>query len=388
MDFNENKQFKVLVVDDNPVNIQVLGNLLRKAEYIIGYATNGLQALDLLEGDDDYDLVLLDVDMPVMDGYEACRIIRSIDKLKNIPIVFLTAYREIESIIKGLEFGAQDYITKPYNPKELLIRVDTHLQLKHKSDMVRQMNQILEEKVEERTKKLKEANEKLAVLDNTKNDFLALISHEMRTPLSGIVGFAKILKAMIQDPEQKKFAEYLVQSAERLNMFSEIALLITKLKLQSYDFKIAEYNIKSLINAVVKGCLGRLEAKDVKLSQKFETDRLNIALDEALIMFSVKGILENAIHYGVKGGSVEIIVSREDGFLKIAVSDDGPGFSKEALSKVFDLFAAVDLLHHAEGYGLSLATVKIIADLHKGKVEVRNLAKGSEVSLYIPLGKK
>jgi signal transduction histidine kinase len=254
--------------------------------------------------------------------------------------------------------------------------------------MVRQMNQILEEKVEERTKKLKEANEKLAVLDNTKNDFLALISHEMRTPLSGIVGFAKILKAMIQDPEQKKFAEYLVQSAERLNMFSEIALLITKLKLQSYDFKIAEYNIKSLINAVVKGCLGRLEAKDVKLSQKFETDRLNIALDEALIMFSVKGILENAIHYGVKGGSVEIIVSREDGFLKIAVSDDGPGFSKEALSKVFDLFAAVDLLHHAEGYGLSLATVKIIADLHKGKVEVRNLAKGSEVSLYIPLGKK
>ncbi len=387
MDFNENKQFKILVVDDNPVNIQVLGNLLRKAEYIIGYATNGRQAVELLQGDDDYDLVLLDVDMPVMDGYEACRIIRTIDKLKNIPIIFLTAYHEAENIIKGLEFGAQDYITKPYNPRELMIRVDTHLQLKHKSDLVRQMNQILEQKVEERTKMLIEANDKLAVLDNTKNDFLALISHEMRTPLSGIVGFAKILKTMIQDPEQKEFAEYLVQSAERLNMFSEIALLITKLKLQSYDFKIADYNIKSLINAVVKGCQGRLEAKEVKLSQKFETDRLNIALDEALIMFSIKGILENAIHFGVKGGSIQITVSRENAFLKIAVADDGPGFSEEALSKLFDLFTAVDLLHHAEGYGLSLATVKIIADLHKGKVEVKNLAKGAEVALYIPLGK-
>jgi two-component system, sensor histidine kinase and response regulator len=385
MTFDENKLFKILVVDDNPVNIQVIGNLLRKSEYIIGYATNGRQAVDLLQSDDDYDLVLLDVDMPVMDGYEACRIIRTIDKLKEIPIIFLTAYRETENVVKGLEYGAQDYISKPYDPKELLVRVNTHLQLKHKSDMVRQMNQILEQRVEERTHKLKEANEKLAVLDNTKNDFLALISHEMRTPLSGIVGFAKILKAMIQDPEQKEFAEYLVQSADRLNMFSEIALLITKLKLQSYEFKMAEHNIKSLVNTVIKGCASRLEAKEITLTKKFDTDRLNIAMDESLIMFSIKGIISNALTYGSKGGKIMIHVSLEDKYLKIAVTDNGPGFSEEALSKIFELFAAVDLLHHAEGYGLSLATVKLIADLHKGKVEAKNLETGAEVDLYIPV---
>jgi two-component system sensor histidine kinase/response regulator len=374
------------VVDDNPVNIQVIGNLLRKADYVIGYATNGRQAIDLLQADDDYDLILLDVDMPVMNGYEACKIIRTIDKLKDIPIIFLTAYRETENIIAGLEYGAQDYITKPYNARELMVRVNTQLDLKHKSDIVREMNQILEQKVEERTHELKEANEKLAVLDNTKNDFLALISHEMRTPLSGIVGFAKILKAMIQDPEQKEFAEYLVQSADRLNVFSEIALLITKLKLQSYDFKISEYNIKAIVNNVIKSCTSRLEAKEITLTKKFDTDRLNIAMDESLIMFSIKGIITNAITYGNKGGKILIHVSLEDKFLKIAVIDNGPGFSEEALSKIFELFAAVDLLHHAEGYGLSLATVKLIADLHKGKVEAKNLKTGAEVSLFIPIG--
>lgn len=385
MSFIENKRFKVLVVDDNPKNIQIIGNILREANYMIGYATDGKQALEILQQNDDYDLILLDVDMPVMNGYDACISLRKIDKLKEIPVIFLTAFNDTQNIIEGFECGAQDYITKPYNAKELLVRVNTHLQLKYKTDQVREMNQILEQKVAERTRELTDANEKLGVLDKTKNDFLALISHEMRTPLNGIVGFAEILKSMIHDPEQKEFANYLVQSAERLSRFSEIALLITSLQLQRYDFNIEEYSLEKLINSILDRLNEKLGSKAIKIKKTFDTDKLHLAMDESLIRFSVKGIIENAITFSPAGETIEIEISSDDNFLKICIKDNGPGFSEEALSQVFELFTAVDVWHHAEGLGLSLATVKMITDLHKGKVEVKNNEKGAEVTLYIPL---
>lgn len=385
MNLTEEKRFKVLIVDDNPKNIQVIGNILREANYTIGYATDGKQALELLKNNEDYDLVLLDVDMPVMNGYEACVNLRREDKLKEIPVIFLTAFNDTQNIIEGFECGAQDYITKPYNAKELLVRVNTHLQLKHKSDQIRFMNIILEQKVAERTKELTEANEKLAVLDKTKNDFLALISHELRTPLNGIVGFAEILKSMVKDPEQKEFANYLVQSADRLSRFSEIALLITSLKLQKYDFTVEEYNLEMLLKSVLTRLEEKLTSKAIKIDKKFDTEQLHIAMDESLIRFSLKGILENAILFSPAGETIEISISSEDKHLKISIKDKGPGFSKEALAQIFELFTAVDVWHHSEGLGLTLATVKMITDLHKGKIEVKNHTDGAEVIIFIPL---
>lgn len=384
MNLDDNKRFKVLVVDDNPKNIQIIGNILKDANYMIGYATDGKQAIELLLKSNDYDLVLLDIDMPVMNGYDACISIRNIEILKEIPVIFLTAFTDPQNIIKGFECGAQDYITKPYNAKELLERVNTHLQLKHKTDLIKQMNEILEQKVAERTIKLTEANQKLAVLDQTKNDFLALISHEMRTPLNGIVGFAEILKSMVEDPAQKEFADYLVQSADRLSRFAEIALLITSMKLQRYDFNIEEYSLELLIDSVIERCEGKINDKAIKVIKKFDTSKLNIAMDESLIRFSIRGIIENAINFSPSGDNINIIVSSENGFLKITVKDNGPGFSHEALSKIFELFTSDDIWHHSDGLGLSLATVKMIADLHKGKVEVKNVDKGAEVALFIP----
>ena len=385
MNLTEEKRFKVLIVDDNPKNIQVIGNILREANYTIGYATDGKQALELLKNNEDYDLVLLDVDMPVMNGYEACVNLRREDKLKEIPVIFLTAFNDTQNIIEGFECGAQDYITKPYNAKELLVRVNTHLQLKHKSDQIRFMNIILEQKVAERTKELTEANEKLAVLDKTKNDFLALISHELRTPLNGIVGFAEILKSMVKDPEQKEFANYLVQSADRLSRFSEIALLITSLKLQKYDFTVEEYNLEMLLKSVLTRLEEKLTSKAIKIDKKFDTEQLHIAMDESLIRFSLKGILENAILFSPAGETIEISISSEDKHLKISIKDKGPGFSKDALSQIFELFTAVDVWHHSEGLGLTLATVKMITDLHKGRIEVKNHTGGAEVIIFIPL---
>jgi phosphoserine phosphatase RsbU/P len=138
------KQLKILVVDDNPANIQVIGSILRTQGYVVGYATDGQQAIALLKNTLDYDLVLLDVDMPLMDGFATCRVIRADHTLKDIPVIFLTAFTEPEKIVTGFDAGGHDYITKPFNSKELLARVNTHLQLKYKNDQVIRMNHELE----------------------------------------------------------------------------------------------------------------------------------------------------------------------------------------------------------------------------------------------------
>jgi len=144
MNLVNEKQLKVLVVDDNPANIQVIGNILRNQGYTVGYAIDGQQAINLLKKTFDYDLILLDVDMPLMDGFETCKAIKKDFKLKDIPVIFLTAFTETEKIVTGFDVGGNDYITKPFNSKELLARVNTHLQLKNRNDQIKQMNHQLE----------------------------------------------------------------------------------------------------------------------------------------------------------------------------------------------------------------------------------------------------
>ena len=136
----------ILIVDDNIKNIQVLGNILRESNYEIAVALNGKEALDWVRSDN-FDLILLDIMMPEMDGYEVCKEIKKNEKFIEVPIIFLTAKTETESVIKGFETGAVDYVTKPFNSAELLARVKTHIELKNAKDtLVKAKNQLEKEK--------------------------------------------------------------------------------------------------------------------------------------------------------------------------------------------------------------------------------------------------
>lgn len=149
MESFKNKRFKILIVDDNPKNIQVIGNILQEKNYIIGFATDGNQALNILKKSPDYDIVLLDINMPILNGFETCKEIRKNELLKNIPVIFITALTDVDNIIYGFNIGAQDYITKPFKAKELLVRVNTHLMLKYNSDQIKKYAIELENKNKE-----------------------------------------------------------------------------------------------------------------------------------------------------------------------------------------------------------------------------------------------
>jgi CheY-like chemotaxis protein len=146
MTVNEMKQKKILVVDDMSVSREMIGKILKKAHYSLDFAENGEQALQFLYSSNKYDLVLLDIEMPGINGFEVCQEMKKNYKLRDLPVIFLTSYSKIENKVFGFDSGAQDYVTKPFSSRELLARINTHIQLKQKTDIIREMNDTLLEK--------------------------------------------------------------------------------------------------------------------------------------------------------------------------------------------------------------------------------------------------
>jgi len=378
----ENKDFRILIVDDVPKNIQVLGNILMAENYQLSYSQNGKEALAAVK-QNDFDLILLDIMMPVVDGYEVCRQLKSDSKTKDIPIIFLTAKVEKESVVKGLKLGAVDYVTKPFYAEELLARVRTHLSLKDKTEQLQSINVILEQKVAERTAQLKEANEKLSTLEKAKSDFLTIISHEIRTPLNGISGFADILLDSLASTEHEEFIKYLKLSSDRLVRFSEIALLITQLNAEKYTFEMIPMNVEKIISSALEEVQEKLGLANIKIEKDFTKD-INIITNHNLIQKSLVNILENSIVYSPENGQIFINTSTDNGTINIEICDQGPGFSEEALSKLFEYFSTDDIMH-SEGLGLGLAAVKLVMDSHSGSISAKNRGEGgAQVCLTFP----
>lgn len=379
----ENKDFKILIVDDIPKNIQVLGNILMAENYQLSYSQNGKEALAAVK-QNEFDLILLDIMMPVLDGYEACRQLKSDPKTKNIPIIFLTAKVEKESVVKGLKLGAVDYVTKPFNADELLARVRTHLSLKDKTEQLQSMNQILEQKVSERTAQLKEANVKLSTLEKAKSEFLTIISHEIRTPLNGISGFADILLDSLASTEHEEFIKYLKTSSDRLVRFSEMALLITQLNAEKYTVEMIPMNLEKIILSALEELQEKLDVKNINIEKDFTKD-ITIITNYDLIQKSLVNILENSIDYSPENGQIFINTLIDNEAIVIEVCDQGPGFSESAISKLFEYFFIDDVMH-SEGLGLGLAAVKLVMDSHSGSISIQNREEsGAQVRLSFPL---
>ncbi len=379
----QNKDFRILIVDDIPKNIQVLGNILLNEKYQISYTQNGKEALSLINTNK-FDLILLDIMMPVMDGYEVCRKLKENAETRDIPIIFLTAKAEKESIIKGFNLGAQDYVTKPFNAEELLARVRTHLELKNKTEQLQSINQILEKKVAERTAELKKANEQLSTLEKAKSEFLSIISHELRTPLNGIQGLTSMLENSISPTERTEYVKYLKEASDRLIRFSETALLITSLNVEKHTLNFVPVKARYIINDVITKLKDEIENNKVEIVPQIEPENLEITIDFKLINVCFLNILDNAIGFSPENSRIIIKSYENNKSIIIDFIDEGPGFPKKSLNKLFEYFSSGDIMH-SEGLGLALASVKLIMDAHNGKILIENLKEGgASVKLIFP----
>lgn len=387
----ENKDFSIIIVDDIPKNVQILGKLLQNEDYKVDFALDGKNALKLLQRKT-FDLILLDIMMPDLNGIETCKRIRAMKEYDNVPILFLTAKTDKESVLEGFDVGAQDYITKPFDTREILARIRTQLENKQHKDFQKRINKILEDKVNERTIELRMANENLEKLnkelidlDREKVEFLGIISHEIRTPLNGISGFVSLLKAQLQDERFLQYLKLIDDSSYRLEKFALQALLITDLRTKVR--KIIKTNIKfnDIIKAVELKQKNDLESKKIDVVIEIGTENLLINADKELFTLCLEHLVENAINYSKENSKITV-KGFEDGSKKvIEVIDSGSGFSKNALKNLFKLFS-VGENHIDKNVGIDLALVNLIMNEHEGKIDVENLKEGgAKVSLTFPV---
>lgn len=367
----------ILIIDDNPHNLQVLGKLLIENGYRSEFATNGEGALEWISKRL-FDLILLDINMPGMNGFEVCIKIRSNCNFDKTPIIFLSAETDRESILKGFELGAQDYVTKPFDARELLSRVKTHLSLKCSLEKLENQNLILEAKVTERTAQLNDANEqlnhlnlKLLELDKAKSEFLRLVSHEIRTPLNGIIGPIELLKESEASRELGELIEILDLSVKRLEKFSLNALLITRLQtkqtyLNKQLFSPAEiiYELIAIRNEII-------DKKALSMTMFKKSEDLNINGETELIKICFENILDNSIEHVPDNGNITVDIYNADDFIICEFTDNGPGFNEVSQKEIFEFFSMGDSKNDGSN-GIGLPLCKLIMQAHSGEIHVGN----------------
>jgi len=387
------KKPEVLIVDDIPSNLNFLSEVLYLEGIGVMLATSGADALEIACYKHP-DLILLDIAMPVMDGYEVCAKLKEDPATRDIPVIYLTARTEPEDILKGFESGAVDYILKPFNATELIARVKTHLELKAKTEALKSINLHLEEEVRLRTAEITEANrnltetnlkleiayENLSNLDKAKDEFIRHINHELRTPLQGIHGFTLILEDIVETPEQKEYLQSINLLVKRLVKLSEISLLFTEIKAKNYKITLKPLSLKHSINQILE--LFRNDRERITVMHSYPEENIFVQADQRLMNTCLELVIDNALKYTPEKGMITIRTFRGDELAGIEVLDDGPGFTTKALDSLFELFAADNLRYHSHGFGVGLATAKIILDTLSAKLDISNLPeKGAMVRM-------
>jgi len=344
---------KLLLVDDTADNLDILIDILSKS-YDLSIAMDGPSALKRVVLDLP-DLVLLDIMMPKMDGYEVCQKIKQNPITKNIPIIFLTSKTDPDSIVQGFDLGAADYVTKPFNYKELLARVKVHIDLKYARE------------------EIEKAKEKAEKSEKSKSDFLATMSHEIRTPMNGVLGMASLLMDTNLDPVQKDYVESLRSSGETLLALINDILDFSKIEsgkmvLDNQSFQLT-HCIENIYNLLA---LPAME-KGIELIENIDQDVPKIIIgDEMRLRQILFNLIGNAIKFTEKGEIYSKIKKLSEEKLEFSVQDTGIGIPLEKMEKLFKSFNQLDVSTTRKygGTGLGLAISKRLVHLMGGDIWV------------------
>jgi two-component system sensor histidine kinase/response regulator len=364
----------VLVVDDNPKNVQIIALLLREQKYKIIIAVNGNSAIDLVERARP-DLILMDVMMPGMDGFEACQIIKTKSENENIPVIFLTALSEKINIVKGFEVGGVDYITKPFNKEELISRIKTHLELKFARDEMQKMTNHLVE------------------LNAIKDKMFSVIGHDLRSPLGSIKMTLDFLKG---DTKQRYKIEDFRNSINLLaqttdEVFGLLENLLGWAKSQSGNISVVPEDIKvsDLVNSVYLLHKGSITHKNQNFANNIDEGIL-VSADMNMLKTVLRNLISNAIKYTPEGGLIAIKSEKQNEYISISVTDNGVGISEDNLSKIFDE------KHHLSTYGtnkesgsgIGLILCQSFVNSNNGRIMVESkVGIGSTFTIQLPSAK-
>jgi len=382
---------KILIVDDSKTNLAVISNLLSAKNYVISFAISGEMAIKIVAKDPP-ELILMDVMMPGMDGFETCQELKKNPDTEKIPVIFVSANHDTENIVKGFAAGGVDYVGKPLVEEEILARVALHLE-------VAELRNTLEEKVQVRTKELENANNQLTQSKETveaalrvKNDFFARVSHEFRTPLNAIIGFSELLQMNFENTlseNQIRDIDNINDAGKALLKMFENILKLTELESGDIDLDIEPVEVLPLWNHVNTSFSNYAHEKNIEVITEIPKEANPCVLaDSNNLQWVIEALLHNAIIYNNPNG--KIWFSSEpvtNGHIRLNIKDNGTGISPEKQERIFKSVNTFDSDYASEeGLGVSLTAAHKLINQMSGQIGfTTEVDKGTTFFLELPL---
>lgn len=344
----------ILIVDDTPANLLLLVRMLTKRGYKPRTVLSGKLALQAARAEPP-DLILLDITMPEMNGYEVCEQLKADAALKDIPVIFISALTETLDKVKAFKAGGVDYVTKPFQFEEVYARVQTHLQLSR--------------------------------LEKFRDDLTHMILHDLRNPLAVIFCLLAVLEskeAQTLSTSTRDIVALARLSAEELhNMISSI-LDVSKIGAGEMRLQREQWDLIALLRTLVAATQPLLGNRTVTLDAPESS--LTVMADSGLIRRVLQNLLSNALRYTPEGGEARVVVTHSTSEVSVKITDSGPGIAPEDTQRIFDKYGQVEDPTNRQGTGLGLAFCKLAVESHGGRIGVTSeLGEGSTFWLTLPL---
>jgi len=367
----------ILIVDDKQENLISLRKFLEANAFKVDTASSGEDALKKVLKNT-YALIILDVQMPGMDGFEVAELISGYSKAVDTPILFLSAVNtEKRFITQGYETGGIDYLTKPFDPDILLLKVKTFYRLFEQAQTMHEMQEKLKQEIEQRK-----------ILENKKDEFISIASHELKTPLTSVRGYLQLLERLPETKNNEKFKNYLAKTSAQLDKLRDLIddlLDISKIESGKMKFNFQYISVEKLVSNTIENISQMYPQHVFKRIGVLDTIIYGdeIRLEQVLINY-----LTNAIKYSPNANEVHIECTiTEDNYMRISVRDFGIGIPADEINNLFDKFYRVEESSYKfQGLGMGLYICKEIIARHKGVYGVESeLNKGSTFYLKLPL---
>ena len=372
---------RILLADDNADMREYLRRLL-SPRYEVEAVADGEAALGLARYQN-FDLVLSDVMMPRLDGFGLIKALRADERTSTIPIILLSARAGEESRVEGMGAGADDYLVKPFSARELVARIEAHLNLQR---VRRETEQALVEMME-REKKARASAE---VANRVKDDFLAMLSHELRTPLNAIIGWSHLLKkGKLNEKDRERGIDVIDRNAaaqrEIIDELLDVSRIVTgKLKLETMPVELA-----GVIEAAIDAIRPAADAKDIQIVTSLDQTAGLVDGEAVRLQQVIWNLLSNAVKFTPKQGRIEVVLKVAGKDLKVVVSDTGEGIDPEFLPFIFDRFRQADSSAKRThgGLGLGLSIVRSLVEMHGGEIHAASdgSGKGATFTLTLPM---
>jgi two-component system, sensor histidine kinase and response regulator len=364
----------ILIVDDTPSNLRLLSSMLTQQGYEVRSAISGAVALMAVQSIQP-DLVLLDINMPNMNGYQVCTQLKANPETQEIPVIFLSALGEAIDKVQGFRAGGVDYITKPFQVEEVLARVENQL-------MLRKTQVELQQAKNDALWALEQEKE----LNRLKSEFVSMISHDFRTPLTTIQGFSELLRTSrdrISPEMQLRYFNKIDGAVEQLLHLLDEVLLIGRTEVGKLQCQPQLIELEPFCQDLIETAqLDSTTPHPIELTVAENCYQAN--LDPTLLRQILTNLLSNAIKYSPDGGLIQLELAQQDTQLKVQLRDRGIGIPAESLNHLFDAFYRSQNVNQIRGSGLGLAVVKRCVEAHQGAIEISSQeGDGTTVTVFL-----